>query len=268
MLKRYVHGYSEREAVRLHDQASSVRDLLHHDTRYSVGERVLEAACGVGSQTLTLARNNPGARFVSLDIAAASLGQARALIRQAGRNNVSFLRGDVFDLPFAEASFDHVFVCYLLEHLEEPAAALRSMARTLRPGGSITVIEGDHGSCYFHPETREATLAWRCLIDVQAALGGNSLIGRQAFPLLAEADFRDVRVSPRVVYMDRSNPALMEGFVKNTIIPMVEGVRQRAIGSGLIDEPAWRKGIADLHRVAESPEGTFCYTFFKAEATR
>ena len=49
-------------------------------------------------------------------------------------------------MPFAPASFDHVFVCFVLEHLSRPAEALSSLKTVLKPGGSITVIEGDHGS--------------------------------------------------------------------------------------------------------------------------
>jgi methylase of polypeptide subunit release factors len=69
----YVHGYSEREAERLRDQAATVRELLHHDTRYPAGSEVLEAGCGVGAQTITLARNSPEARFLSVDVSPASL---------------------------------------------------------------------------------------------------------------------------------------------------------------------------------------------------
>ena len=56
----YVHGYETRENVRLQDQASALVELLHHDTFYPAGSRVLEAGCGVGAQTVTLARNSPG----------------------------------------------------------------------------------------------------------------------------------------------------------------------------------------------------------------
>ena len=99
----------------------------------------------------------------------------------------------------------------------------------LRPGGSITAIEGDHGSCYFHPEVPEALQAWRCLIDVQAHLQGDSLIGRRLYPLLRDAGFADVHVSPRMVYTDDSRPGLVEAFVRRIIIPMVEGVEQEAL---------------------------------------
>jgi hypothetical protein len=55
----------------------------------------------------------------------------------------------------------------------------------------------------------------------------------------------------------------VEGFTKQTFTAMVEGVRERALAAGLVDETAWQEGIADLYRTAEAG-GTFCYTFFKA----
>ena len=64
----YVHGYSGREAERLVDQATTLTELLHHDTRYPAGSRVLEAGCGVGAQTVALATGSPGASIMSIDI--------------------------------------------------------------------------------------------------------------------------------------------------------------------------------------------------------
>jgi SAM-dependent methyltransferase len=264
----YVHGYSEREAQRLVDQADAVRALLHRDTSYPAGSRVLEAGCGVGAQTVTLARQSPGAHIVSIDISPESLAKAEALVHTEGVGNVEFRVADLFHSGFPEASFDHVFVCYVLEHLPNPADALAALAPLIKPGGSITAIEGDHGSCFFHPETPEAVAAWRCLIEVQARLGGNSLIGRQLYPLLAGAGFRNVSVSPRVVYCDHGNPALSTAFVAKTITAMVEGVRDQALSLGLMSAEAWAKGIADLYTIAESPAGTFSYTFFKATGLR
>jgi len=267
-MDNYVHGYSERETERLYDQADSVRDLLHYDTEYPAGAQVIEAGCGVGAQTLTLAQKSPGAFILSIDISAESLSKAQALIKEKRISNVAFQRADLFSLPFTEASFDHVFVCFVLEHLAQPQRALASLHRVLKPGGSLTVIEGDHGSCYFHPETDASLRAWNCLIQVQASLGGNSLVGRQIFPLLHHAGFQNVHISPRMVYIDRSKPKLMDAFVNKTIIPMVEGVKKQALEMRLIDELSWQKGIRDLHRIAESDEGTFCYTFFKAVCIR
>jgi SAM-dependent methyltransferase len=260
-----VHGYSAREAERLLDQGGALAHLLHHDTRYPAGARVFECGCGTGAQTVLLATSSPAAQFVSVDVSAASLEQARGRIEAAGCRNVAFHIADVFNLPFDGACFDHVFVCFLLEHLADPLGALHCLRRVLRPGGSITVIEGDHGSWYCHPQTAEATRAVQCLIEIQARLGGDSLIGRRLYPLLGASGFANVQVTPRMIYVDSSRPDLVESFSRNTFIAMVRGVREQALALGLMDAATWDKGIADMYRATEA-DGTFCYCFFKAVA--
>jgi SAM-dependent methyltransferase len=262
----YVHGYSSRETRRLVDQATSTAEFLHWDTAYPPGSEVLEAGCGVGAQTVTIAGNSPQARITSIDISAESLAAAQTRLAAAGVGNVVFRQADIFALPFAPESFDHVFACFVLEHLRDPLGALARLKRVLKPGGTITVIEGDHGSTYFHPHSEDAQRAIRCLIDLQAEMGGDALIGRRLYPLLAEAGFKDLTVSPRMVYVDASRPQLIEGFTKNTFIAMVEGVRSQALARGLIDAQTWERGIRDLYRTTER-DGVFCYTFFKAVAT-
>ncbi|HUZ35474.1 MAG TPA: methyltransferase domain-containing protein [Streptosporangiaceae bacterium] len=258
----YVHGYSERENVRLRDQAGTLAELLHRGTWYPPGSSVLEAGCGVGAQTVTLARRSPGARFTSVDISADSIAQA---CRRAGRArlaNVRFVQADIFALPFAPGSFDHVFVCFVLEHLSQPVSALASLRGLLRPGGTITVIEGDHGSAFFHPDSRAAREAIGCLIALQRQAGGDALVGRQIYPLLVEAGFDAVRVAPQLVYVDASRPELVDGFTRKTFTAMIEGVREAAIGAGLIGAPAFDTGVRALYRTTEA-DGAFCYTFFK-----
>lgn len=267
MKDKYVHGYSMREAERLHDQAGTLTDLLHHDTAYPTGSKVLEAGCGVGAQTIILSEGSPSARITSIDISEVSIAQASALLEGAGCTNVSFQVADINDLPFAPRSFDHVFCCFLLEHLPDPVRALKSLREVIREGGSITVIEGDHGSCFFHPDSEDARRAVKCLIDSQAHMGGNSLIGRELYPLLEQSGFEDIDVSPRMVYVDSSKPELVEGFTKNTFTAMVEGARDKALELGLATPEEFDRGIRDLYRTAES-DGTFCYTFFKGVARR
>jgi SAM-dependent methyltransferase len=263
----YVHGYSEREEERLLDQAETLTELLHHDTQYSSGSKVLEAGCGVGAQTVILARSSPRARITSIDISPLSIRQAQQRLEKESIINVDFQTADIFNLPFDEDSFDHVFVCFVLEHLSDPQGALVGLKKVLKPGGTLTVIEGDHGSAYFYPESDEAMRTIQCLVKIQAQANGNSLIGRQLYPLLHGAGFNPIHISPRMVYVDSSKPRLVEGFTKNTFTAMVEGVREQALGLKLIDEKAWEKGISDLYRTA-GPDGTFCYTFFKGIGTK
>jgi len=265
MKKAYVHGYDSRESIRLQDQASTLDALLHSDTSFPAGSRVLEAGCGVGAQTSILARNSPGAKIIATDVSEASLAEAQKKLDSAGITDVSLVRSDIFELPFKTASFDHVFVCFVLEHLANPIDALKCLKKMIKPGGTITVIEGDHGSVYFHPESRNAQKAINSQIMLQAREGGNALIGRQLYPLLTKAGFRNCRVSPRMVYVDSSRPHFVEGFTKNTFTAMIEGIREKALAAGIMDRESFDKGIRDLYRTAES-DGVFCYTFFKAFA--
>jgi len=263
----YVHGYRGRENERLQDQAAALTELLHHDTSYSAGSIVLEVGCGVGAQTLILAERSPNARFVSIDISEESIAQAKRRVDAAGLTNVSFQRADLFSIPYDAEFFDHIFVCFVLEHLSRPHEALTILKRLLKRKGTITVIEGDHGSTFFSPYNASAHSAIQSLISVQEQAGGDALIGRQLYPLMLESGFNGVRVSPRMVYVDGSRPELADAFTKKTFTAMIEGVRESAIGAGLIDPHCFDEGVKALYRAAE-PDGVFCYTFFKAVATK
>jgi protein-L-isoaspartate O-methyltransferase len=263
MDKAYVHGYDPRENTRLQDQASTLVELLHSDTTYPAGSRVLEAGCGVGAQTVTLAKNSPDALITSVDISEASVAEAARTAAAAGLTNVRFEQADIFNLPYGPDSFDHIFLCFVLEHLPQPVEALCALKNHLAKGGTITVIEGDHGSAYFHPDSGDARRAIQCQVELQRRAGGNALIGRELYPLLCRAGYGSVRVSPRMVYVDSSRPELVEGFTKKTFTAMIEGVRETALDAGIVEQPVFDAGIRDLYRTAE-PDGVFCYTFFKA----
>ena len=261
-MEAYVHGYQWNENERLQNQARTLTDLLHSDTVYPAGQTVLEAGCGVGAQTVTLAARSPSARFTYIDISSQSIDAAQQKIRAAGLTNVTFQQADIFSLPFEPESFDHVFVCFVLEHLGQPMEALMRLKRLLKPGGTITVIEGDHGSTYFYPDSPAARAAIQCQISLQQQAGGNALIGRQLYPLMNAAGFNQVHVSPRVVYADSSRPDLVDGFTRKTFTAMIEGVRTSAISAGLIKPEDFDDGVRDLHRTTQD-DGVFCYTFFK-----
>ncbi|MBN2426013.1 MAG: methyltransferase domain-containing protein [Calditrichaceae bacterium] len=267
MKNNYVHGYHERESVRLADQADCLSALLHHDSIFVENSLVLEAGCGTGAQTRIIAAQNPGSQFISIDISEASLRQAEQSVRSMNISNVQFRQGNIFELDFDDEMFDHIFICFVLEHLPKPKQALQALKRVLKKGGTLTLIEGDHGSAYFYPRSRAAQKAIDALVKLQALAGGNALIGRELYPLLMETGFKDCQVSPRMVYVDASRPEYVEGFTKNTFTAMIEGVREKVINANIINEQTFDKGVRDLYRSAEA-DGVFCYTFFKGSGRK
>ncbi|HOW28589.1 MAG TPA: methyltransferase domain-containing protein [Elusimicrobiota bacterium] len=263
----YVHGYHDKESARLDDQSACLEGLLHWDTAFPKGSRILEAGCGIGSQTRIIARKNPDCSFLSVDLSTGSLQKAKDTIRSLNIPNVQFQIGDILNLQFADETFDHVFVCFTLEHLPSPLNALQSLRRVLKKGGTLMVIEGDHGSAYFHPDSPRAAAVIGSLVKLQSSAGGNALIGRELHPLLTQAGFQNCRVSPRMVYADSSNPGLVDCFTRKTFIAMIAGVRERVIAEGLMEGMEFDQGIDELERTAR-PGGVFCYTFFKAVAVK
>jgi SAM-dependent methyltransferase len=267
MKNQYVHGYSPKEAERLNDQANTLDELLHHDSVWEDESLILEAGCGVGAQTKIIAPKNPKSNFISVDISSESLAGAKNVMQELEIQNVQLQQADIFSLPFSNDIFDHVFVCFVLEHLAAPEKALQELKRVLKHGGSIMVIEGDHGSAYYYPESKFARKAIQCQVTLQRLKGGNANIGRSLYPLLLDCGFSHVEVSPRMVYVDDSKPALVDGFTRKTFTAMIEGIADDAVNQGLISKEEMKQGILDLYNTAAG-EGTFCYTFFKARGIK
>lgn len=264
----YVHGYSQRETQRLYEQAEILESILHTGTAYAPSEHVLEGGCGVGAQTRLLVKRSPASIFTSIDISEDSLAAAARLKRQPGFENVTFRQADIMNLPFEDDTFDHVFVCFVLEHLDKPVHALRQLRRVLKTNGTLTVIEGDHGSCFWYPHTPQSHQAWNGLIAAQQANGNDPNIGRRLTPLLTEAGFSVETCLPAWLYADRLNKPLRDGMVDHIIVPMVQSAEKQILADNLVPEPIYRQGIKDLLHVDQIEEGTFFYTWFKAVARK
>jgi len=109
----YVHGYSNEETNRLRDQANTLANLMHDDTKYPAGSKVLEEGCGVGAQTVMLAKNSPEAHITSIDISEDSIKQARSSVEEKEFSNVKFQQADIYNLPFEDETL--IIYSYVLK---------------------------------------------------------------------------------------------------------------------------------------------------------
>jgi ubiquinone/menaquinone biosynthesis C-methylase UbiE len=264
----YVHGYSDRETQRLQEQSLILEELLHAGTSYPADSRVLEVGCGVGAQTMILLKRNPGIHLTSLDMSAESVQKARESVEEKGFTNVEFRHEDVLDHRLEPGSFDHLFICFVLEHMEQPVRALRHMLQLLKAGGSITLIEGDHSSGRWTPETEASRAAWNGLVRSQQMLGHDPNIGKRLHRLMSDAGIQHAHVEPREVYADQSDPVLLDGTVNHIIAPMVYSAEKQILENQLVETGTWKKGLRDLSAVVTSTGGTFFYSWFKGVGMR
>ena len=105
------------------------------------GDEVLDVATGTAAVAIELARRT-GCSVVGLDQSAEMLATARTRVREAGLDDrIRLVEGDAQRLPFEDCSFDALTFTYLLRYVGDPAATMRELARTVRPGGTIAMLE-------------------------------------------------------------------------------------------------------------------------------
>jgi SAM-dependent methyltransferase len=245
-----------------------LESILHEPGCFPAGSHILEAGCGIGAQSEILLRQHPDLYITAVDISADSLRHARERLACYVPGRLQLQQADMQHLPFEDDAFDGLFVCFVLEHLVDPCRVLRELHRVLKPGSKLIAVEGDHGSCFWCPETQAALDVWSCLIRAQQQLGHNPLIGRELYPLLEQTGFSVVRLEPRYVYGDGLQPGLLDGMVNQIIVPMVQTAREAALEAGWVTQARWDEGIRDLEGSGKPPEGTFCYSWFRAEAVK
>jgi demethylmenaquinone methyltransferase / 2-methoxy-6-polyprenyl-1,4-benzoquinol methylase len=112
-------------------------------SRMDVGpeDTVLDVATGTAAVAIDLARRS-GCRVVGLDQSDEMLSEGRKRVDAAGLGErIELVQGEAERLPFEDASFDGLTFTYLLRYLNDPHATLAELARVVRPGGTIAMLE-------------------------------------------------------------------------------------------------------------------------------
>jgi demethylmenaquinone methyltransferase/2-methoxy-6-polyprenyl-1,4-benzoquinol methylase len=134
------------------------------------GDRVLDAACGTGD--LALADRKAGGEVTGLDFSERMLERARQKSDQ-----VQWVQGDVLALPFGDASFDAATIGFGIRNVDDLDAGLRELARVVRPGGRLAVLEITRPTGVLRP-------FFRLWFDVLIPLAGKALPGGAAYTYL------------------------------------------------------------------------------------
>jgi demethylmenaquinone methyltransferase/2-methoxy-6-polyprenyl-1,4-benzoquinol methylase len=217
----YESGTLEPEAVRgMFDRIAPVYDLMNRvmtaglDQRWrrlAVGEvvwpgdRVLDACCGTGD--LAVAAERRGGRVVGLDFSPRMLECARP---KSG--TIEWVQGDALSLPFSDAEFDSATVGFGVRNLEDLEGGLRELARVLRPGGKLAVLEITRPHGILRP-------FFRLWFDVLVPFAGRVLPGGEAYTYLPASVRRFPGPEDLSALMERA------GF---------ETVRFRLLGGGTV----------------------------------
>jgi SAM-dependent methyltransferase len=186
----YTHGHAEPvlQSHRRRTAENSAGYLLPH---LRPGLDLLDVGCGPGTITVDLARRVAPGRVLGVDVSADPLGEARELAARGGVG-VTFAVGDVYALDLPDDAVDVAHAHQVLQHLTDPVAALREMARVCRPGGLLAVRDVDYATVVWHPAD-PALDRWLELYSALArANGAEPDAGRRLVAWAHAAGLRDL----------------------------------------------------------------------------
>jgi demethylmenaquinone methyltransferase / 2-methoxy-6-polyprenyl-1,4-benzoquinol methylase len=217
----YESGALEPDTVRgMFDRIAPVYDVMNRvmtaglDQRWRKlavaevvwpGDRVLDACCGTGDLAVEAERR--GGRVVGLDFSEMMLERAR---KKSGA--IEWVQGDALELPFADGEFDAVTVGFGVRNLADLEGGLRELARVLRPGGKLAILEITRPRGVLRP-------FFRLWFDVLVPFAGRVLPGGQAYTYLPASVRRFPGPDDLSALVERA------GF---------EEVRYRLVGGGIV----------------------------------
>jgi ubiquinone/menaquinone biosynthesis C-methylase UbiE len=263
MTDGYVHGYASEEQERLLSQAEHWRDeLIVAGTVLTPGTRLLEVGCGVGAVLGILGEEFPGVVLAGVDVEERQLEVARAHLASLDLS-AELRQADALDLPFEDASFDHVWMMWFLEHVDDPVAALREARRVLVTGGMLTTIEVDYNSVWASP-TSDALEALFATVARVMDESGRSNAGARLESWLVEAEFGSVDPGERRLAYSGADLARQVPYVAD----VVESTLAAQLETPDASASRLEAGLADLRGLSATPDAALGWVLYKATARR
>ncbi|MGW1715330.1 methyltransferase domain-containing protein [Streptomyces sp. NPDC002156] len=249
---RLVAGLDAQDAA---DGVRRLRAWAQNALAPRPGEHAIDIGSGTGTQTLALAAAvTPSGDALGIEANPVMREVAERRATAAG-SPVRFLDGDALALPVPDATVDVVWCERVLQHLSEPDKAVGEIARVLRPGGRVALIDSDWGTALLHPGDPDTVAA---LTAGVLAMAANPYSGRRLLSQLTDAG---------LVVDDQGSQALIQDSGTVTW-PLVRMMAESTVRSGLMTEAQRDRLYADLTEAAERGALHMSVTMFAVVAHR
>lgn len=262
----YIHTYTDAEQERLFRQGRFLENIVFDFLDVSAFNSIIELGCGNGGVTMLLIEKNQKAKITSIDINQEQVENAKQNIKES---RVKFEVGDVYQLTYAENSFDCAFICWVLEHLQEPQKAVNEAYRVLQKGGKILLTEVYNQSLYFYPENCSTILEYFQIFNIyqRNKLKAFPHIGPRIGNILFNAGFKNIQISNKLILWDKRNPigrnAMMDYYIE-----LILSAKDTLLNEKLIDENMLSKIDEEKEAFKKNEDSIFYYSPFQAIAEK
>jgi len=210
----YIHGFTKEEQDRLFEQARIHEDIIFSQIDFSRCQNLLEIGSGVGAQTKILMERYPHLKIQCVDASTEQVARAQqALTKEIQAGQVKINQGDALHLPFRENTFDGAFLCWLLEHVQNPVGILSEARRVLKPNGVLYCNEVFNSTFYVHPYAPATLKYWFEFNDYQWSLKGDPFVGGKLANYLIEAGYQNISTKVLTHQYDNRMPKKRAVFI-------------------------------------------------------
>ncbi len=263
----YLHGFSETEQSRLRTQAEFAEYSIFQNINFSGVKNLLEVGSGVGAQTEILLRRFPKIHVTGVDLNPKQIDAAKKFMagQPGAQGRYEFHQMSADNLKFEASSFEGAYLCWILEHVPNPAQVLSEVRRVLRPGSEIVITEVMNSSFFLDPYSPCVWKYWMAFNDYQYDHAGDPFIGAKLGNLLTQVGFHQVKTEVKTWHFDNRVPDKRKQAI-HYWTDLLLSAADSLIQEKYVDEETVTKAKEELDRVANDPNAVFMYSFMQASA--
>ncbi|MFL5785076.1 MAG: methyltransferase domain-containing protein [Bacteriovoracaceae bacterium] len=263
----YLHGFSETEQQRLRAQAEFGEYSIYQNVNFAGLKKIIEVGSGVGAQTEILLRRFPKLHVTGIDLNDKQLEAAKKFISSisSAQGRFDFQKMSADDIKFQANTFDGAFLCWILEHVPNPAQVLSEVRRVLRPGAEIVITEVMNSSFFLDPYSPSLWKYWMAFNDFQYEHAGDPFIGAKLGNLLTQVGFHQIKTDIKTWHFDNRNPDKRKQAI-HYWTDLLLSAADKLVQEKYVDEETVKKAKEELDRVANDPNAVFMYSFMQASA--
>lgn len=263
----YLHGFSEKEQQRLRTQAEFAEYTIFQNINFSGAKKLLEVGSGVGAQTEILLRRFPKVHVTGVDLNDKQIEAAKKYLgsKPGAQGRYEYHQMSADNLSFEPQTFDAAYLCWILEHVPNPAQVLSEVRRVLRPGSEIVVTEVMNSSFFLDPYSPNVWKYWMAFNDYQHNHAGDPFIGAKLGNLLTQVGYHQVKTEVKTWHFDNRQPAMRKHAIHFWTDLLLSAADQLVI-ENYVDQETVDKAKEELDRVSNDPNAVFLYSFMQAKA--
>lgn len=261
MSTEYIHSYQETEQSRLMAQAEFLEPYIHANLKFSPTDSILEIGCGVGAQIKTILKRHKVSKVTGIDIAQEQIVKAKQLLStEIEKGFVKLHLGSGAQLPFADNSFDAVYIFFVLEHFSDPSSIISEAKRVLKSGGNFYSTEVFNSGIYIYPQKEKLIDYWGKFNLLQSAIGGDPDIGMKLANYFIDAGLVVDEFIPAYAVLDKRMQSIDE---RNHFLNMWESLflsgYEMLVEKGIIPEGSDKFVSEEFESLRKNPDTVFMY---------